>query len=363
MPAVPANLPDLVRAAFVRARAAGDLTFFPTQVALLRVQGVPFQLRFAPALAKKPKAESQREDTKDDEGHAGGSDKKPYDPFEAPPPGLVVCPAVNGGTHRLVLNKFAVSQDHAILATTAWRPQSHLLAPADLAAAYACIAAYAARGEALYVFYNSGRHSGASQPHRHLQLLPVAPMRAGLAADAVDEWQVLADKLLDDHAAVPFYVAAARIRGDDGDDGGDGDNGRAPSAEQLHATYLDLYRQARAAAHGTAAVVPGASGADVDAAAEEAGAVPASISYNLALTHRTMALLPRTAEGGADRQYHLSLNGTVLAGTALVKNEAEWDALRSDPGRLGGVLAQIGVSPTEAKAGTVVRERPSPSAL
>lgn len=41
MPPVPANLPDLVRAAFVRAKAAGDLTFFPTQVALLRVQGVP----------------------------------------------------------------------------------------------------------------------------------------------------------------------------------------------------------------------------------------------------------------------------------------------------------------------------------
>jgi hypothetical protein len=40
-PPVPANLPNLVSAAFIRAKAAGDLTFFPTQVALLRVQGVP----------------------------------------------------------------------------------------------------------------------------------------------------------------------------------------------------------------------------------------------------------------------------------------------------------------------------------
>ncbi len=37
----PANLPEIVRAAFLRALAAGDLTFFPTQVALLRVHGMP----------------------------------------------------------------------------------------------------------------------------------------------------------------------------------------------------------------------------------------------------------------------------------------------------------------------------------
>lgn len=42
----PSNLPDLVRTAFARARAAGDLTFFPTQVALLRVNGIPVRQLF-----------------------------------------------------------------------------------------------------------------------------------------------------------------------------------------------------------------------------------------------------------------------------------------------------------------------------
>ncbi|KAK7983660.1 hypothetical protein PG989_011062 [Apiospora arundinis] len=62
-----------------------------------------------------------------------------------------------------------------------------------------------------------------------------------------------------------------------------------------------------------------------------------------------MALCPRVAEGSKIRSKSgeevgsVALNGTVLAGTALVKNEAEWDALREDPAKLLGVLSKIGV--------------------
>lgn len=38
---VPANLPDLVGVAFQRAKASGDISFFPTQVAVLNINGVP----------------------------------------------------------------------------------------------------------------------------------------------------------------------------------------------------------------------------------------------------------------------------------------------------------------------------------
>lgn len=38
---VPANLPELVKTAFQRARASGDVHFFPTQVTLLNVNSVP----------------------------------------------------------------------------------------------------------------------------------------------------------------------------------------------------------------------------------------------------------------------------------------------------------------------------------
>ena len=280
-------------------------------------------------MGKKPKRSKQ------EAKEQGGKDKKPFNPFEDPVPGLLVVPQL-GPSHRLVLNQFAVSKDHAILATTAFRPQHHLLDPADLAAAYACIEAYHASNEELYVFFNSGGNSGASQPHRHLQLLPVAQMRDGLEGADASEWGVLVDKATADDKTqqqLPFYVATARLRG-------------PQSAEQLHTIYLGLYRTACAAAKGTFAyVVEG----EVSQADEESGRVPARISYNLALTRTTMAILPRTQEGssvstgGETPDGFVSLNGTVLAGTALVKNEAEWDALRHDPSHLLRVVGKIGV--------------------
>jgi sulfate adenylyltransferase (ADP) / ATP adenylyltransferase len=70
-----------------------------------------------------------------------------------------------------------------------------LLEEEDIQAAYACLKAYRDAGEELFGFYNSGEHSGASQPHRHIQFLPVESMRSGMTAG--EEWDVLADSLVE----------------------------------------------------------------------------------------------------------------------------------------------------------------------
>jgi ATP adenylyltransferase len=44
----------------------------------------------------------------------------------------------------------------------------------------------------------------------------------------------------------------------------------------------------------------------------------------------------------------LALNGTVLAGTALVKTQEEWDALRAEPEQLLEILGRIGVPTVHA---------------
>lgn len=46
----------------------------------------------------------------------------------------------------------------------------------------------------------------------------------------------------------------------------------------------------------------------------------------------------------------VALNGTMLAGTLMVKMETEWDALRGDNGAryLKRILEDVGVPPTEA---------------
>ncbi len=226
--------------------------------------------------------------------------------------------------HRLVLNKFAVVPEHFILATREVKPQTGVLEEDDIEAAHACIEAYALEGQDLFVFFNSGEHSGASQPHRHLQLLPVARMRDGLGqAGRGDSWDVLAETLGGQEHTVPFAVQTAA-------------NTPGMTAKARHDAYVDMYKRA------VNAVMPGA---------EAPGEGKAKISYNFAMTRRSMALCPRTAEGAVVRNKagqevgQVALNGTLLAGTALVKSQAEWDALTENPDQLHDVLRAIGVRP------------------
>ncbi|KXJ94267.1 ATP adenylyltransferase-domain-containing protein [Microdochium bolleyi] len=397
----PANLPSLVRTAFSRAAASGDLTYYQTQVALLTSSptSAPFQLRFSPALASKPKNNNSNSD-KGKDGSLDKPKKKPFNPFANPDPALLITVLPPPASHTLVLNKFAIVPEHFILITNAFKPQTHLLEADDLEAAYACVRAYhedavaAASttaadtpahesggnrpgGSELFVFFNSGPHSGASQPHRHLQLLPIESMRVGLddATGAPSgtqvrqkEWTPLINTLVhepqqQDHynhqpsdrqlggAKPPFEVFSTPISAE-------------MSASDRHAAYVALYHNACAAMGEYNRTRPGLA-VESAAPAEGSGTGEARISYNLAMTNSVMALCPRLAEGSAiygEAQGEgrggasgivgkVELNGTVLAGTALVKNEAEWDALRKNPEHLFKVLRRIGIPSQESGSG------------
>lgn len=147
-------------------------------------------------------------------------------------------------------------------------------------------------------------------------------MKSGLEnTERGDEWTVLADKVCGGATALPFTLFTCPINAN-------------MSAAEKHLLYLSLYKRA---VHAVTA--------DVEAIEEG----EAQISYNFAMTSSCMALCPRTAEGmriedGVGHEIgHLALNGTVLAGTALVKTQAEWDALRTSNTILPTVLVKIGV--------------------
>ena len=238
------------------------------------------------------------------------------------------------------MNKFPVIPNHFILATKAWESQTDLLDQDDLAAAYSCIEAWeegdqldGTGSKKLFAFFNSGEDSGASQPHRHLQFLPVEAMSQGDS-----NWQPLIDIVsaqptssgteYQHLAQVPFAHFALPLPSN-------------PSGEILHKIYLSLYRVAVATVKG------GVS----DGAQKVTG--PAAISYNLAMTNSTMMICPRRSESaripvdsGATADVAeagiVALNGTVLAGTLMVKAEAEWDELRRNSASLGNALAAIG---------------------
>lgn len=239
--------------------------------------------------------------------------------------------------HNLVLNKFAVVPEHFILATKNYAEQTHLLEADDLEATYACIKAYhedaSDASSELFAFFNSGPHSGASQPHRHIQLLPVEQMKDGLTDS--EAWSVLADRLASGNS-VPFRTFSRPIS-------------PSTTASELHRAYRDLYEEAVSA---TKAFVSKSSDRDDIFSKSENQAV-AEISYNLAMTLSNLVICPRLAEGAAIATAEgkpagqLCLNGTVLAGTALVKTEGEWGALRGNTGSLDAVLSKIGLPSQE----------------
>lgn len=146
-------------------------------------------MRYCPSLAKKPTS-------KDDPKTSKPTGPKP-DPFENPPPELLVGEVPEQDpTHIIVLNKFPIIENHFILATKRNKQQTQRLDEDDLFRTYECLQSWSDEhaGEAkLFAFFNSGEHSGASQPHRHLQLLPVEDMKAGLNDQS---WDLLVNKVM-----------------------------------------------------------------------------------------------------------------------------------------------------------------------
>ncbi|KAL4923455.1 putative bis(5'-nucleosyl)-tetraphosphatase [Aspergillus undulatus] len=323
------SLPALVAKRFKAAKDAGHLTFSQTYLEILRPGGVPYQLRYCPALANKPTGKPKNDDK---------SPKKRFDPFENPSPDLLIAhfPKENP-THFLVLNKFPVIPNHFILATTAWKEQTDILEKEDLAAAYACVKAWgedSAGSKRLFAFFNSGYESGASQPHRHLQFLPVEAMSED---DESGSWRPLVDTVPSQPASsdsefrrldsIPLANFALPLPSD-------------ASADRLHDIYLSLYKAAAVAAGVPRNQMRSSSG-------------PAAFSYNLAMTESTMMICPRkrvsavvSVDDAARRDVPeagvVELNGTLLAGTMMVKAEAEWNELRRHSDGLMKVLASIG---------------------
>ncbi len=71
-----------------------------------------------------------------------------------------------------ILNKFNVVDNHLLIVTREFEQQRSLLTLRDFEALWRCLNEYDSLG-----FYNGGPEAGASQPHKHLQLvpLPLAP--------------------------------------------------------------------------------------------------------------------------------------------------------------------------------------------
>lgn len=320
-----------------------------------------FQFRFCPALAKKP----QRD------GPPKKATKK-VDPFENPMADLLIGSIPRQSpSHILVLNKYPIIPNHFILATKSNKQQTHILEEDDVAMTYDCLKEWSPGR--LFAFFNSGEHSGASQAHRHVQFLPVEDIKR----DVHDEtWSLLIDKITEQtistaigtlilnsclvHSLLLLLTNAGEPRAGNRDMPFTYFSSRLPSnpsSKELYNIYTKLYEASAMAIEHFIEQNPD----QLELHSTVEGALP--ISYNMGMTKECMVICPRKREGkmiqrddGSDIDF-VALNGTVLAGTLMVKNEELWHLVSRDPKRLDEVLQAIGISVDSSSQSSNVETR------
>ncbi|GAB7547907.1 ATP adenylyltransferase family protein [Cupriavidus sp. 8B] len=272
--------------------------------------GVRFLVRQVSSLARKDRYRDQGNAHQNDNavpGNQAGAD--PFLPYD---PDLFVADVCE--THIGLLNKFNVLDHHLLIVTRRFAPQDALLNLADFEALMTCMAEFDGLG-----FYNGGAAAGASQRHKHLQLvplplasegpaLPIAPL---LAAARIDGAVGTVPGLAFSHAFAPLALSAA-------------------PGPVLARTALERYH--------TLLEAVGVRVIDVD------GESQACAPYNLLVTPLGMLLVPRSAESVEG----ISVNTLGFAGSFFVRNEAQMRTIE----RLGpmAMLRQVAGLPLSSQA-------------
>ena len=149
----PETLLPRTQLVFRSALASGALKPIATDCHLVEDGGMPFQVRLLGLAHRKERPPEEL------------PQGPPVNPFENPDPALVVADVTP--THLCVLNKFNVVAHHLLLVMRAFEEQESPLTAADFEALARCLA-----GLDGLAFYNAGETAGASQRHKHLQLVP-----------------------------------------------------------------------------------------------------------------------------------------------------------------------------------------------
>lgn len=245
--------------------SVGALRPVPTQAGFIADGGVRFVVRVMADIALKD-AERAARRAQEAKGASAANPFLPYDPE------LFV--ADLSPTHLCLLNKFNVIDSHLLIVTRAYEDQETLLTPADWAAMALCLDEIDGLG-----FYNGGTIAGASQPHKHLQIvpLPLAPEGPPLPV------QPLLNRANENGIDVPFRHALRRW------------SGRA-SAGDLCRHYLEIV-----------------------AAAGIAGGGRLRCPYNLLVARQWIMAVPRTRESVEG----VSINALGFAGSLFVRDARE----------------------------------------
>ena len=291
----PGALEPAITACEQAALAGGALEPIGTEVTVQDDAGVRCIVRIATGLARKAAAGTA--------ARAAAGARNPFLPYDA-----AMFVASITATHVALLNKYPVQRRHLLLVTRTFVPQEALLDADDWLALAACLGQIDGLG-----FYNGGAVAGASQPHKHLQLVPLplaedvdgvpiepllASARAGSAVVPVPALPCAAFLSRLDPATLADPIAAAAL---------------------LDRRYRDLI-----AAAGIGVL-------------EVAGRLHQASPYNLLVTRRWMLLVPRRRECFGP----ISLNALAFAGALFVRDPVEAELVRR--AGLRAMLHEVGV--------------------
>ncbi len=141
----------------------GALLSIPTEFEFVEQDGVNFLVRILANIDRKKEAKKKQVSP-------SGQEFNPFLPYEED---LFV--ADISDTHVCILNKFNVVDYHLLIITRVFEKQESLLTLADFTALRECLAEVDG-----LAFYNSSKIAGASQPHKHLQIVPLPITPSGV---------------------------------------------------------------------------------------------------------------------------------------------------------------------------------------
>ncbi|MGE5239177.1 MAG: ATP adenylyltransferase family protein [Chloroflexota bacterium] len=282
----------------------GTLLPIPTEQVFVEEGGVRFAVRVLSGLRRKAE-ERKRQDADE----AVGKTVNPFLPYDQD---LFV--AEVSDTHVALLNKFNVVKHHLLVVTLHYEDQEALLTGADFLALWRCMVEYQCLG-----FYNGGREAGASQSHKHLQVVPL-PLADEGPDVPVAPLLPAAVTVPDGIGAVPdFHFRHAFVRLDPGITASP-----ERAAEETFGLYGRMLRRL--------GMRP----------PEEGTGVRQSGPYCLLVTRTWMLLVPRSREHFED----VSLNSLAFAGSFFVTSEEQLERIRAH-----GPLSVL-MSVTVAEGGT-----------
>ena len=278
----PGTLWQRVRSQTRHGLQCGALQPIETDCKIVEQAGIPFLVRILHNLSRKDKA--RKAEAK--QSAQSGKDFNPFLPYETD---LFV--ADLSPSHLCLLNKFNVVPHHLLIVTRAFADQETWLTQADFEALWCCL-----REVEGLAFYNSGAIAGASQRHKHLQLVPF-PLGEATTDSAIPiEPSIAAANYQNGIGTLPHFpfrhaIAPLKLS----------DESPTEAAVQLLARYHQLL-----AAVGW------------DPQTDE---VP---PYNWLATRQWMLLVPRSQEC----YQGISINSLGFAGALLVRNQPQLDLLR-----------------------------------